>query len=68
MTDATPFPDELTPPETDLKVGQIHVCTFADGSRILARGDMLMIWRDGSVATMTPEQWVNLAIDGVPLL
>lgn len=54
-------PEKLTPPETDLKTGTIHVCSFGDKCRILVRGDMLVIWIDGEQASMTPDQWLDLA-------
>ena len=45
-------------PETDLKTGTIHVCSMGDGTRVLVRGDLLVLWRDGVQASMTGKQWL----------
>lgn len=56
-----PLPaDPVTPPDTDLRIGQVHLCTLRSGARILVRDDMVVIWLpSGEQASMTPEQWLE---------
>ena len=59
MTDSRTSNPSTDPPGTDLETGTVHVCTLADGTRILCRGDLLILWHEGEQASMTGKQWLG---------